>query len=515
MKKIRIIFILASIGLFSFVGCNDFGNINLDPNNPSQADTRFLFTRACQGTTFAVYSSAPAPSVSMYDPFSQLYPQYFAEALNIQYTEFSIVDFNTSAYYHTFLRNLKLIIEMNEDPEQKSTAFVGAMGSNANQIAAAKTLKAFYYMHMSDILGMLPFSEALLGDEGNFTPKYDTQQDIYSALDAELVEAYAMFDESSSLNETYDILYGGDITKWKKLNASLRMLMAIKLADVDPTTGKARFATAYEDGGIEDNSDNLVYSYLDETANMNPLFDNMAGASARRDFAPSKTIVDSLLSYNDPRLLSYAVPSPQSTWDAVPFGVPRNEIQNYKGKIVSFNPKIYERDTPITIISASRILLVEAEAAVRGWISADAQDLYKAGILASFEKKDFVSDITMYAKDYPDIDLDEFITDIDEYIAQPSVELTGTTQQKLEKIAMQRWLDGFNENGIEAWSDWRRFNIPKLDPGRATTITHVPYRRYYYLGDYERNTENHNAAISEQGEDSFDTRVWWDVADNH
>ena len=167
--------------------------MNLDPNHPSQADTRFLFTRACQGTTFAVYSSAPAPSVNTYDPWSQIYPQYFAEGKNIQFTEFSVVDFNTGIYYHTFLRNLKLIIDMNEDPEQKTTEFVASMGSNENQIAAAKTLKAFYYMHMTDILGMLPFFEALMGDEGNFTPKYDAQKDIYDALDTELNEAYSIF----------------------------------------------------------------------------------------------------------------------------------------------------------------------------------------------------------------------------------------------------------------------------------------------------------------------------------
>jgi hypothetical protein len=514
MKKIKILLILANIGLLSFVSCDDFGNMNLDPNNPSQADTRFLFTRACQGTTFAVYSSAPAPSVSLYDPFSQLYPEYFAEALNVQYTEFNVVDFSTSIYYYTFLRNLNLIIKMNEDPNQKTTSFVGAMGSNENQIAAAKTLKAFYYMHMSDILGMLPFSEALLGDEGNFTPKYDTQESIYTALDKELSEAYNMFDENGSLNEEYDIIYNGDISKWKKLNASLRMLMAIKLADVNPSEGKTRFEAAYNDGGIENNDDNMVYHYLNETANMNPMYDNMLNEGARRDFAPSKTIVDSLLSYNDPRLISYAVPSPQQTWDAVPFGVIRGEISKYVGKIVMFNPKLYQINSPITMISASRMLLVEAEAAVRGWITADAATLYKNGIAASFEKKDFASDIPSYAKNYPDVDLSVFLTNVDQYLAQPKVQLSGSTQDKLNKIAMQRWLDGFNENGIEAWSDWRRFNVPKLDPGKATTITHIPYRRFYYLGDYERNMDNYNAAISVQGADNFDTRLWWDVADN-
>ncbi|MDR0394706.1 MAG: SusD/RagB family nutrient-binding outer membrane lipoprotein [Tannerella sp.] len=516
--KNKIIYIFSLIGILFFGSCEDFGDINLDPNNPSQADTRFLFVRAMQGTTFGVYSSAPAPSVSLYDPFSQLYPQYFAERQNIQYTEFKIVDFALSTYYNTFLRNLKLIIEMNEDEEQNATEFVGAMGSNDNQIAVARTLEAFYYMHMTDIVGDIYYSEALLGDEGNFTPKFDTQEDIYAALDAKLNDAYSLFDESENLDDTYDILYNGDISKWKKLNASLRMLLAIKLSDIAPEAGKSHFAKAYQDGGILDNGDNLRYQYINETANMNPLHDNVV-ISGRRDFAPSKTIVDALLLRKDPRVLSYGIPNPSGKFDAVPFGVPRAEISEYAGKTVTFNPKLYEMDAPITIISAARISLVAAEAAVRGWISADAAALYKNGIEMSFQEKDFASDVAGYQNSDPDLWESweteyGFVLTADDYLAQPQVALTGTTAEKIEKIAMQRWLNGFLEDGIEAWSDWRRLNVPVLDPGRAAEITHVPYRRQYYLIDYETNMDNYKAAIGAQGADNFDTRVWWDVANN-
>ena len=509
--KNKIIYTLALMGLFVFASCGDYGDINLDPNNPSQADTRFLFTRASQGVTFAVYSSGAAPSVSVYDLWSQLYPQYFAEIQNIQYTEFSIVDFNTSAYYHTFLRNIDLIIKMNEDPAQNTTEFVASMGSAKNQIAAVKTLKAFYYMHMSDVVGMLPFSEALKGDDDNFTPKYDTQKDIYTALDAELIEAYGQFDENGNLNKTYDILYNGDISKWKKLNASIRMLMAIKLSDVEEATGKARFAKAYADGGIVDNADNLVYKYLPQNANMNPLHDNIMVAK-RKDYGPSKTIVDALLSYKDPRVASYTEPNPLGKYDAVPFGVVRSDISKYKGKIALFNPKMYEMDAPINIITASRMLLVQAEASVREWISGNAANMYAEGIKQSFELNDVIGESKEYADQFAEYEL---ILSADTYLAQPKVALTGSKQEKIEKIAMQRWLNGYNQDGIEAWSDWRRLNVPKLKPGPAAAITHLPYRRHYYLPDYETNMDNYKAAITAQGVDNFDTRLWWDVADNN
>ncbi len=518
--KSKVVFTYAWISLLLFSGCSDFGDINTDPNNPSQADTRFLFSRAMQGVTSAVFTSAPAPSTSTYDPFSQLYPQYFAEAQNIQYTEFGIVDFNMGTYYHTFLRNLQLIITMNQDEKQKATEFVMGMGSNANQIAVAKTLEAFYYMHMTDIVGMIYYSEALQGDQGNFNPKFDSQKDVYTALDEKLNEAYKMFNEKETFDATYDILYQGKIAKWKQLNASLRMLMAIKLSDVEPETGKARFVKAYNDGGIKTNESNLRYHYLNETANMNPLYDNMEVAK-RKDFAPSKTIIDALTAHKDPRTLSYGIPNPQGKYDAVPFGVPRAKISEYKGKIVMFNPKVYAMDATVTVISAARMLLVEAEAAVRGWIKADAEVLYKEAIAQSFAEKDFQSDITKYENNNPELlkslqDEYGFIMNVDDYVAQANVALTGTMEEKIAKIGMQRWMNGFMEDGIEAWSDWRRLNVPKLTPGEAVgaTLKHIPYRRYYYLGDYEVNKENYDAAIAAQGADNFDTRVWWDTKDN-
>mgnify|MGYP001274170846 CR=1 FL=1 len=107
---------------------------------------------------------------------------------------------------------------------------------------------------------MIPYTEAVKGDDGIFTPKYDTQQFIYEDLDRDLSEAYSQFDESGTLNKEFDILYSGNIARWKKFNASVRMMLAIKLSDVDPAAGKARFAKAYADGGMTSNDDRLEYN---------------------------------------------------------------------------------------------------------------------------------------------------------------------------------------------------------------------------------------------------------------
>lgn len=142
-------------------------------------------------------------------------------------------------------------------------------------------------------------------------------------------------------------------------------------------------------------------------------------------------------------------------------------------------------------------MLIQAEAAVRGWIDqSQAENYYRQGIQASFDQYDLGSSF-------------------DAYYAQPDIAFTGSDEERIEKIGMQRWLANFMQDGIEAWSDWRRLNVPKIYPGPSASISHIPYRRIYYPDDYGTNMDNYNAAIQAQGEDSFETRVWWDVADNN
>lgn len=488
----------ALAGVLSLSSCDDFGDINIDPNNPTQPDTRYMFTYACKRVyTFAWNGT--------YNPWTQMFPMYIAERQNVQYGTFDVRDFATQNYYTGNIQNLETIIDLNSNEETMNESYVAPFGTAANQIAAARTLRAYYYMHLTDALGMLPYSEAIQGLEGNFMPKYDTQEFIYEDLDRDLREAYAQFDESGTLDDTYDILYEGDIAKWKKLNASLRMMMAIKLSDVDPAAGRERFAQAYADGGIEDNADRLEYKFMAEEANENILYTNIY-RDGRRDFAPSITIIDSLKSYNDPRLYAYADPNSRGEYNGIPLGIDQADVVNYTDR-AEFDTRFTEQDAPMVVVPASHILLLEAEAAVRGWINADAEDLYRRGIQASFDYYDVVGSMD-------EDDNSITYTDFDGYMAQPKVQLTGSESEKIYKIAMQRWLANYLQNGMEAWSDWRRLNVPTLVPGPAMVTTHIPYRRIYTNNDYNANMDNYNAAIAAQGADTYDTRVWWDVADN-
>lgn len=513
MKLFKTIAIASAALVTIFTSCNmgDFGDLNVSPNKPSEAYTSMLFT----------YSARYVRNFTMnsyeYDPWTQLRTGYLSEAKNNQFGGMTTTTtFGTSSYYLYVIKNLNTIIEMNESEETKNEVSVVSFGDNANQIAVAKTLRAFFYMTLTDILGPLPYSDAFKGEsEDNWEPKFDSQEDIYAGLDADLREAYTQFNTSGSLSNA-DIIYNGDISKWKKFNATLRAMMAIKMADVDPVNGKERFAQAYQDGIITDVADGFHYTFDTNSSAYAWMYyiGNMEYSGRSLAFVPNKVIVDALKEYQDPRMFSYFTldgyrgtvegdPADFNAYKGVPFGLATNdEVVSAAEGCCSVAASYCDPQATYGVITAARSLLVAAEAAELGWIEADPKALYEAGIRASF---DFQA--TYHTE----------VSGVDEYINR--VALSGDKDTAIKQIVMQRFLAGFMTDGIESWSDWRRYNIPVLPIYEGHTDNGVevyPYRLSYSDTDKQYNVVNSQEAIDTylNGNDGMWERVWWDVADN-
>ena len=521
MKYIKSLALAALAFTTTFTSCDmdDFGDINVNPNKPATAYTSMLYTYAAQQVRgFAM-------NATDYDPWTQMRTGYLAESKNNQYGGMTTTTtYGTASYYYYYIKNLNTIIELNSNDETKDATYVVSFGDNANQIAVAKTLRAFFFMTLTDILGPIPYSEAFKGEsEDLWEPKFDSQEDIYAALDADLVQAYGQFNESGSLSAA-EILYNGDISKWKKFNASLRMMMAIKMKDVDPANGKARFAKAYADGGMEVVADGFHYTFDSTNADAYATMwyvGNKSNPTANLNFVPNKIIVDMLKEYKDPRMFSYFTldgykgkvegdPADFNAYQGVPFGGGSNsEVVESAVGCCSVHDTYCETNATYGLITTARTLLVEAEAAAMGWIDADASELYEAGIRASFEfQKTYHSDAEKIAGEGA----------VDAYIA--SVALPADQTAAIKAIVTQRFLAGFMTDGIEAWSDWRIHNIPtftltqsQIDEGNLD----YPYRMNYSDTDKDYNSVNAQAALDQWlgGEDNRWARVWWDVADNN
>lgn len=514
MKNIKTIIVALATAVVVLSGCSkirDFGDINYSPNSPSTAFSDYLFTYACKYVPYFSLGSA----TNAYDVWQQEWPGYMSESKNNQYGPLG----NTIQYsgvgtmYLYPLKNLNKIIEMNMDEGQKDLSNVSSFGTTENQIAVCKTLSAYYYMSLTDIYGPIILSEAFKGEsDDNWLPKYDSQESVYKQLDETLCAAYTMFDESGYLTGA-DILYNGDIAKWKKFNASLRMCLAIKLCDVAPADGKSRFAKAYADGAMTSSDDDFTFTYDDLNWNMLYYWCNVNYDGVSRTPVPNKFIVDQMKAFKDNRMFQYFdlvgyrgdrdpekfPEGKHESYYGTPFGLTTNNaVGEWVPYTCCFPQSLSQMNSTVPIIPASKILLDEAEAAFRGWINADPQELYEAGIKASFESWGSEG--------------------ADEYVKSEAVAYKPANG--LEQIAIQRWIAGYLADGVEAWSDWRRLDIPHLPvgPGAAANGNmHYPYRLGYY-SDYDvaYNKANYLEAVKQLsgGVDDVNNRVWWDVKDN-
>ena len=496
--KHSIVKIFAFSVLVMAVGCKKFpSGINVSPNDPTVASNAQLLTFAINQLPGRIEGISGA-----------LYTQQWAEKPYTDDSRYISVNFDFYPIYASELENLQTIIS--------SKTFNAIEGSKANQLAVARILRAYFYWHMTDRWGDIPYFDALKGQE-NLTPKYDAQKDIYYDLLKELKEAAAQIDDGSGV--AGDVIYGGDMDNWRKLANSMRALMALRLSKIDPDKGKTEFADAVAGGVFTDNSQNAVYVHLADANNQNYWY-YVADVQNRPWYWISKTLTDHMGPLGDPRLKIFADPAP-STGDyaGVPYGLDGNAIGTISSQDVSFlGVHMRAQNAPCFIITYAQVLLAEAEADKLGWLAGgdvDAATKYKAAIEASVRqwnrnsfKGGTADDVEKTSYDKND---EGDTTGLGAYMLQPGVAYDPANA--LKQIGYQRWIHLYM-NGYEAWAEWRRTGYPVLTPAPDNNNIPIPRRQAYPSSEPNINSTNYKTAVQAQpglgGKDDLTGRVWWD-----
>jgi hypothetical protein len=258
------------------------------------------------------------------------------------------------------------------------------------------------------------------------------------------------------------------------------------LSEVDADKAKQEFAAAYAAGGFTSNADNAQLNYVGDGTWDYPIF---AYELDRDDHAVSATMVDTLKSLSDPRLPLYAKANVYGTYAGAPNGY--DDVPFRHDSVSRIGAPFTSATTPAVIMSYAEVLFLEAEAAERGWISADAGDLYTQAITANMQWNGISQG------------------DIDTYLAQSDVAYAGGTDG-LRQIALQTWIALYG-NGPEAYTEWRRTGYPELHSGPdAVNGGVIPVRLPYPSVEQALNGANLSQAISNQGGASLNDPVWWD-----
>ncbi|GAA4821473.1 SusD/RagB family nutrient-binding outer membrane lipoprotein [Algivirga pacifica] len=468
----------------SISSCDHFEELNVNPNKASEVSTAGLLAQSQANIVYNVFGE-----------LGQLGAQYTQQLSQIEYPEKSHYDDAGSSGYSSIytggLADAQEIINI-VDAERTMDA-ARKYGDIENQKAVAMILKAWAFHNATDVWGDLPYSEALKGDEGILLPKFDTQEEIYAGLQADLDEAIALINETPNvaIPADYDLIMGGDMTMWKKFAKSLKLRIAMRLSDVDEAAAKAVINDAAFSGVLEA-GDVISFEHLSTNNEANPLYiDNVVNTGAD-NFAISDVIVDKMLMMNDPRLAVYAAPTVNdaSVYAGFPYGKDRTFITGLSSDDYSMVSEAFGGQTaPSIIMTGAEVLFIKAEAAQRGYISGSAAAYYEEAVSASLSENG----------------VDK--ADADAYLATVPYDASDWKMV----LGTQKWLALFNQ-GIQAWSEFRRLDAPMLSPAEASSISQIPTRRAYSSGPYSSNAENVEAAAARlQGGDDFTSRVWWDV----
>ncbi len=494
-------FIQYSLILFTIIsltGCLDFEELRENPNQPTSVPPSLIFTGLTPGVTSSFSDSYMKMQYHIWVSTDSEYSINFRSG------------FGGSFNGYATLRNIQ---KMNEAAEVNNAPVYTILG---------KFLSARAYIEMTRRMGYIPYSEAENGAEIP-RPVYDTQKSVYLGTLDMLEEANNELADFIANNQGYnlegDAYFDGKLLNWQKLiNAySLRILISLSKkssdADLDIAGRFARIVNNPDQYPLfESIEDNAQLTYANED-NFRQTY-NPDNAVYRQSVNYASTYINMLKSYDDPRLFAVADPT-QSAVDADPgnFAAVKENPSSYAGA----DPTVSPSDN-ITLRLEGKFSLPNeerfwnytgqpgiwmsyweqefciAEAAHRGWITANAKEHYNKAISASMK---------WYGID------DSVIT---EYLsATKSQYVTG--DEGLNRLLQQKYIAFAENSGDEAFFNYRRTKVPNL-PFSAFNVgaePGYPKRWTYPSSENSNNAVNYLEALNTQfgtESDDIDFTIW-------
>ena len=545
MKSQKFISGLFLVLLFLSSCTKDFEKLNTDPNKPVTVPAIDIFTNA------EVSSISRQMGGWIQHTYLGVWSQQWCKVQYIDEDRYMPRDMSGEfqAPYTSELKNLTIVISK------------AAEEGNESLVAAAKVLRAWSFLYLTDVWGDIPYSEAIQGFQvdGTLTPKYDSQESIYNDLLAQLEEANVALSATSVGFGAGDVIYGGDPVRWRKLANSLKLRILNRAAgtpwsftynmaggtQVTTTPGAAAMsdADAQIAAILGSPSTYPVFTSNDDNASLsfpglpyrNPIFNTLY---TRTDQAISETMVDWLQARNDPRIYVYGQPTPNSVDAGTPAYV---GFQNGRGITSANFPAVsllgtkiaYDENAPLYLMTLDEVDLIKAEYYLRAGNDAAAQSAYEDGITASMDRWGLTDGGTIHdtwGNGKVGITTGTVAHDVDytAYLANPNVAWGGTAAHKFQLVNEQRWAAIYGE-GVQAYSEIRRSGFPErifeyeLDGAYYPNLG-LPIRLQYALSEDTYNTDNVAAArlaqnIESINEGMFSTngisaQVWWDTRKN-
>ncbi len=502
MKRYKIITLLFATVLFVTACKKSWLDINQNPNNPESAPYNLTLP-----------SAIGAIGYTMGDQF-QIWGNIWSQ---------SWTQGPTAGQYKSWDRYIQSSTEMDRPWQQMysdaltdldntiaSASKKDATGNDRQDyVAVAKILRSYTYQVLTDAYGDIPYAEALQGVT-NTSPKYSTQETVYKGIIASLNEAITTIEDPLLVKHpgSDDLIFGGNMTLWYEFANTLRLKCYLRLSNIPSYNAfcKAGVEECFANGYFIGQGEDVQIKFFDKQFNANPLNTTIKALSVANIIA-SKSILDSLAGRTDKRIDKYFAKATtggsagahngikQGTGELLAnpatlthtnYSLPSYNVGGTGGESTTLTGKT----APVVLMSAEESFLLQAEADLRFVLGADAKALYESGIKAGFAHWGLLA------------------ADATAYIAGPGAyPTTGTTDQKAEKIATEKWYSMCGTQGFESWTEFRRTKYPSfLTPSASSQLGAGNYPARFVYPSVE-STRNTNMPAGK----TLTSKVWWDT----
>ena len=289
------------IMVFIFASCEkDFMDVNHDPSRSAESTVQLTFPAAVGSSAYVIGG--------YYQLLGGFWSQHWTQAIGApQWREIDSYNLQTSDFdvrqwgelYSGALTDYKYVRELAKSKQ------------NWSYYLMATAMQAYTYQVLADLYDKIPYTEALLGNEGNLTPKYDNGTVVYDGLIAMLNEAlthdFKTFQSSTNPTATAvepgtdDIIFAGDMDKWERFVNTLKLKIYLRQSYARPTVASAGIQAMYTANANFLDVDAKIAIFASQQNKRNPAYETFVDRLSG-NVSMSNTIFSILDSVADPRL---------------------------------------------------------------------------------------------------------------------------------------------------------------------------------------------------------------------
>ncbi len=429
--------------------CQNWLDVNQDPNNPSEVDYEMVLP---SGITSVMYVMG-----GKYQVLGALWSQHWTQSLGAtQYAGIDSYDINSSSFDDNQFGELYSgALKAFEYVREQSKA-----EGEWNYYLIATVMQAYTFQVLADLYDQIPFSEALSG-ETNLTPHYEHGRDIYDSLIVRIDTALQKNFDIEDLKDpgSNDLIFDGDMDLWREFANTLKLKLYLRQTEVRPEVAAAGIQKLYQEEAAFLSQDATFDLFMDQSGNRNPLYETeMISYGNNPNLVMSRTLHSYLEDNSDYDRLDHMffLPDDGNAHKSLVQGNYNDPDEPAGTNSSSYSKPIMLATTPVYLMSYTESCLLQAEAMMRYNLGSysKAKEMYDDGVTSAYLRVLSISDMPLESQ----LQLIEGYLD-DQYRFPTE---GSPLETFIKSIIVQKWVSLAGIQSLETFFEHNRTHYPSV-----------------------------------------------------